>query len=324
MSMIDANNFSVNDPFRENREKLSRVSNKNEEYLAKLKKIKEKTNDPEEIRALMNPDGNQNSKKSIIRADEQKDMFLKILMAQLKNQGLDPPKTEKFVQQLSQFVTNEQLIEVNSKLEKQMDSINKQEFYAATNLIGTEVDFQSNEIGLNNGAALFSYEVPNDETFKEVKVMITNASGIPIRETKGPFETGRHQLTWDGKNTQNLQQDDGLYKVSVTGVKANGEMTALKTYNREIITGVQPRNKKTYLRSGDREFLLDKVDSFNIPRGQMQQLTNVSADVSQEINQQLQGFFENLAELNAQENPPVPTIEMAPPLEVTLPAIEAN
>lgn len=324
MSMIDANTFSANDPYRENRENLSRTSNKNEAYLAKLKKIKEKTSDPEEIRALMNPDGNQASKKSMIRADEQKDMFLKILMAQLKNQGLDPPKTDKFVQQLSTFVTNEQLIEVNSKLEKQMDSVNKQEFYAATNLIGTEVDFQTNDIGLNNGAALFSYDVPDDETFKEVKVMITNMSGLPIRETKGPAMTGRHELAWDGKNTQDLQQEDGLYKVSVTGVKANGEMMPLKTYNREIITGVQPRNKKTYLRAGSREFLIDKVDSFNLPRSHAQQPANVSADVSAEINQQLKGFFENLAELKTENPIAAPVIEAAPFSEVVAVPIEAN
>lgn len=323
MSMIDANTFSTNDPYRANRENLSRTTNKNEEYLAKLKKIKEKTSDPEEIRALMNPDGNQTSKKSIIRADEQKDMFLKILMAQLKNQGLDPPKTEKFVQQLSQFVTNEQLIEVNSKLEKQMESVNKQEFYAATNLIGTEVDFQTNDISLADGAALFSYDVPDDETLTEVKVMITNASGLPIRETKGPAQTGRHQLAWDGKNTQDLQQEDGLYKVSVTGVKANGEMMPLKTYNREIITGIQPRNKKTYLRAGSREFLIDKVDSFNMPRSQVQQPTTVSADISAEISNQLKGFFENLAELKAEEPVMAPAIE-ARPVEALASPIEVN
>lgn len=312
MSMIDANTFSTNDPYRANRENLSRTSNKNEAYLERLKKIKEKTNDPEEIRALMNPDGNQTSKKSLIRAEEQKDMFLKILMAQLKNQGLDPPKTEKFVQQLSTFVTNEQLIEVNKKLEKQMDSVNKQEFYAATNLIGTEVDFQTNDIGLNEGAALFSYDVPDDETLKEVKIMITTASGLPLRETKGPVETGRHQLAWDGKDTQDLQQKDGLYKVSVTGVKANGEMMPLKTYNREIITGIQPRNNKTYLRSGSREFLLDKVDSFNLPSSQAQKSSNVSASISDEISQQLKGFFENLAELKAEEPVIAPAIEALP------------
>lgn len=323
MSMIDANTFSTNDPYRANRENLSRVSNKNEEYLAKLKKIREKTSDPEEIRALMNPDSNQNSKKSLIRSEEQKDMFLKILMAQLKNQGLDPPKTEKFVQQLSAFVTNEQLIEVNSKLEKQMDSIRKQEFYAATNLIGTEVDFQTSDIELNKSAALFSYDVPDDEMLKEVKVMITNASGLPIRETKGPAETGRHQLAWDGKNTQDLQQEDGLYKIIVTGVKANGEMMPLKTYNREIITGIHPKNNKTYLRAGSREFLLDKVDSFNIPRSQIQQPANVSADVSAEISNQLKGFFENLAELKAEESIAPQVIE-ALPIEAIANPIEAN
>lgn len=323
MSMIDANTFSTNDPYRANRENLSRVSSKNEAYLEKLKKIKEKTNDPDEIRALMNPDGNQTSKKSLIRSEEQKDMFLKILMAQLKNQGLDPPKTEKFVQQLSQFVTNEQLIEVNKKLEKQMESVNKQEFYAATNLIGTEVDFQTSDISLTDGAALFSYDVPDTETLKEVKVMITNANGIPIRETKGPVESGRHQLGWDGKNTQDLQQDDGLYKISITGVKANGEMLPLKTYNREIITGVQPRNNKTYLRAGSREFLIDKVDSFNIPRAQMQQKPNVPAEVHNEINHQLQGFFENLADLKTEE-PVAPAAVEALPVEALSSPIEAN
>ena len=75
----------------------------------------------------------------VAKISEEKDMFIKLLSAEIQNQNpLEPMDNSQFIQQLTQFSTVEQLTQLNSGFETMLKM---QEFMQARELIGSKVDY---------------------------------------------------------------------------------------------------------------------------------------------------------------------------------------
>ncbi|MGR9050150.1 flagellar hook assembly protein FlgD [Halobacillus faecis] len=71
-----------------------------------------------------------------------KDDFLKILMAQIKNQNpLDPMKDKEFISQMTQFSSLEQMTNMSQSFQRFMDSQNLPPLIQYSGLIGKEVSY---------------------------------------------------------------------------------------------------------------------------------------------------------------------------------------
>ncbi len=84
-----------------------------------------------------------------------KDEFLKLLIAQLKNQDpLNPLKDTEFVSQLATFTTLERITNMGEMVEKMMDSQRYLNAAIASGLIGREVTTFDGEKGVVEGVAV--------------------------------------------------------------------------------------------------------------------------------------------------------------------------
>lgn len=206
--------------------------------------------------------GQQTSKASgsLGELGAQKDQFLKMLLAQLKNQDpLNAPDADKFNEQMTQFGQLEQLFNLNASMEKLSSSQGTGDRFQAVSLIGKKVEAESNSIQVKAGTAEdVGYYVP--QSGAEVKVEVLNASGAVVRTMI--FNEDRAGLAFhefDGKNNSGAQLADGLYSTRVTAKSPSGIAVASTPIIRAAVTGVRFTSEGPLIEMGDRIMSMDQV-----------------------------------------------------------------
>jgi flagellar basal-body rod modification protein FlgD len=186
------------------------------------------------------------------------DTFLTMLTVQLKNQDpLSPMDSTEFTNQLVQFANVEQQIAANTNLEKLIGVGQTNLKAQAISYIGHSIETQSDQVPLQDGKASFSYTLP--EEAKTAVVVIKDSSGAVIRSLSGETDKGRHEMSWDGRNTSGSVVPDGAYSVQVVAVNGEGESleSGVTVYGK--VTDVASDNKETLLAMGKVVTTVDKV-----------------------------------------------------------------
>jgi flagellar basal-body rod modification protein FlgD len=188
-----------------------------------------------------------------------KDGFLKLLVAQLKNQdptgaGQDP---NQMVQQLTSFSSLEQAQQTNTLLgglQAQTSGL----FQAQTaSLVGKNVKVDGSGFNLKAGTANMNLEL---STAANVTITVKDANGNTIATLpKGQLPRGITSLTWDGRDTNGNLVPDGSYKVEVTATGADGKAAAFRTNLTMKVDAVTFKDGGIYLASGGNVFSLADV-----------------------------------------------------------------
>jgi len=109
-----------------------------------------------------------------------KDEFLKLFVAQLKNQSpLDPLKGHEFIAQLAQFSSVEQLTNLNTSFAEEFKF---QQLLAGGVLVGKYATYVDIDLGGIGGGIIQGSKISGDTTF----VIIDNKE-IPISDLTGIF-----------------------------------------------------------------------------------------------------------------------------------------
>ncbi|MCU0580875.1 MAG: hypothetical protein MUF26_00305 [Syntrophales bacterium] len=186
-----------------------------------------------------------------------KDDFLKMLVAQLKNQDpLNPMDGTEFAAQLAQFSSLEQLTNMNTQLtnlglyQKTMISTE------AVNLLGKEVTVgQGNQFQVDGDNGNFSYSIAGDAA--QVSISILDASGREVdRIEAGTQSAGQQNVTWQKGNNSN-----GLYSYKVTAVDANGDAVKVTSMTTGKVTAVQYKDNAIYLTVNGQEVAFSNIVS---------------------------------------------------------------
>lgn len=186
------------------------------------------------------------------------DTFLTMLTVQLKNQDpLSPMDSTEFTNQLVQFANVEQQIAANTNLEKLIGVGQVGLKAQAISYIGQTIEAESGQVPLQEGAAKFSYTL--GEEARSVAVVIKDGSGAIIASLTGETDAGRHEMTWDGRNSSGVVQADGAYTVEVVATNGEGESldSAVTVYGR--VTDVASDSTETLLAMGKVVTTIDKV-----------------------------------------------------------------
>lgn len=188
-----------------------------------------------------------------------KDGFLKLLVAQLKNQdptasGQDP---NQMVQQLTSFSSLEQAQQTNtllSGLQTQTSGL----FQAQTaGLVGKTVKVDGSGFNLKGGAAAMNLELSAPAT---VTVTVKDASGRVVATLpQGHLSRGVNALAWDGKDASGTALPDGAYKVEVAATGDDGKPVSFTTNLTLKVDAVTFKNGGIYLASGSSVFSLADV-----------------------------------------------------------------
>lgn len=150
--------------------------------------------------------------------------FLKLLTTQLKNQDpLSPTDTTQMTQQITQMTGVEQQLVTNDLLAALVGMNTGTGLSEGVNMIGKQVTAVTDTSTLKDGKAVFSWTQPGASA--SLSVEIKNAAGKVVRTlTPDDQKSGDHTITWDGKDDNGVQLDNGgVYGINVVAKGGDGK-----------------------------------------------------------------------------------------------------
>ncbi|HTN67054.1 MAG TPA: flagellar hook assembly protein FlgD [Burkholderiaceae bacterium] len=173
--------------------------------------------------ATMNP-ASDSGKASGTAATE--DRFLKLLVAQMKNQDpLNPLDNAQVTSQMAQLSTVTGIEKLNATLAVMMSDQQGNQVLQAANLIGHGVLVPGASMALQDGKAIFGIELA--EPADDVLVTVRDADGNPVQQINlGRQEAGSQPLLWDGQTRDGTQAADGIYTFEVAATRGGAASAA--------------------------------------------------------------------------------------------------
>ncbi len=172
-------------------------------------------------------------------ASVEKEAFLKLLVAQISNQDpMSPQGSESFMQQLTQFSTLEQLMNLNSGVDTlamgQLSNNNQE----AVRFVDREILARGNSLELSvGGDAEMNFNL--EEGAQRVEVKILDENGRVIRSLEEGVRGSEHHLIWDGKDEEGHRMPEGRYQVQIQAFGAEDQPRAVDMLVRGRVTGVR-------------------------------------------------------------------------------------
>jgi len=183
-----------------------------------------------------------------------KEEFLKMLIAQLKNQNpLNPLDGTEFTAQLAQFSSLEQLQNVYTELKalsQRQASLNNSQLVS---LIGKEVTVKGNAFTATGGPVGLSYDLTEGANRVWVRIY-DQQGGLVDTITAQNQGSGTNAVTWS--NTGNLS---GNFTFEVTAADRAGNAISVSGITSGIVTGVNYREDTPYLNVGGKEISVSDV-----------------------------------------------------------------
>lgn len=164
------------------------------------------------------------------------DAFLKLLMAQLKNQDpLQPTDGTQFVTQLAQFSQVEQAVSQSTTLGNIATQLLGMSNSNASDLVGKTVTIQGKGGLTWDGTFAPTTNMSLGGAAKSVTVTIKDSQGNAVRTMKlGAEPAGALRVTWDGADDSGKPTPAGSYSVSATASDASGNPVVVS----QSVTGV--------------------------------------------------------------------------------------
>jgi len=181
-----------------------------------------------------------------------KDDFLYLLVTQLKYQDpLNPLDSTDFTSQLAQFSSLEQLENANKNLEQlkyaQIDMNNSQ----ATAFIGKTVFAYGDHVNLTDGVAKNIYFELASNADSVYLNIYDNSNNLVKTIENGPLNSGKNQLSWDGRDNAGNKVSDGNYNFEVFAYDRYDIPVDTVSYTESVISGVTYIDGETVLNSGN-------------------------------------------------------------------------
>lgn len=195
-----------------------------------------------------------------------KDQFLKLLVAQLKNQDpLNTSDPEKFTEQLTQFGQLEQLQNLNTafdSLKSQQISLDKSQ---AVSYIGKQVDVPGNKVLLSpDQTASLGFVLEKDASNVSIDILNNNNQVVRTLELAN-MNKGSNFVTYDKKDRFGNNLPSGTYTYRVKSFDSHGNTTNVSTLVRGVVSQVDFSGEE----------VLVKVNGLNLPASQVKAVYGV-------------------------------------------------
>lgn len=166
----------------------------------------------------------------IEKEETQKNEFLQLFVAQLKNQNpLEPQNGADFLAQLAQFSTVEGIKNMESSFNKIADTLNSNQALQASSLVGKKVHVRTDAGILMSGQALSgAIDVP--VPVGDLALEIRDETGNLIRTFHiNGRDKGEMNFIWDGLDENGMAVPSGVYQF-IAKATIDGKGTQLDTY----------------------------------------------------------------------------------------------
>jgi flagellar basal-body rod modification protein FlgD len=183
--------------------------------------------------------GTASKVSSLTTASDQEDRFMKLLVAQMKNQDpLNPMDNAQMTSQIAQINTVGGIEKLNTTVSSLLSAFAGMQAQQAVDLVGRDVLVAGTSMTLAGGKAAGGVELAG--AADAVTVDILGADGKPVRSIAlGKAEAGVHTFGWDGKADDGSTAPDGKYSLRVTAT-AKGKAVDAKTLAPAHVQAVTP------------------------------------------------------------------------------------
>jgi flagellar basal-body rod modification protein FlgD len=204
--------------------------------------------------------------------------FLQLLTTQLQNQNpLDPLDTNQFTQQLVEFASVEQQVDMNTNMQT---LITLQQTSAATEalqLVGSTVTISGNSATLSNATGSPATWSLNASAPATANITITSATGQTAYTGKMALNAGAQNFSWNGQGNNGVQWPDGSYTISVNATGANGQPVTVSTQVQGVVSSVDMSKSPPSLMVGGQSVPISSVQS--IGSASLNTLNNLNASI---------------------------------------------
>jgi flagellar basal-body rod modification protein FlgD len=189
--------------------------------------------------------------------------FLTLLTTQLKNQNpLDPLDTNQFTQQLVQFASVEQQMNMNTQLQTLVSLQQTAQNSQALGFVGKTVTVTGTTAPLTNGQAQWTFNPANPAT---ATFTVTDSTGQTVFSKTGTVQPGTQAFNWNGLDSSGRQWADGNYTLSITATGADGKSVAIPTTVTGMVNSVDLTQSPPLLSIGGQTYTLNQILSVQQP-----------------------------------------------------------
>ena len=194
-----------------------------------------------------------------------KDDFLKLFVTQLQHQDpMNPDDGAEMASKLAQFNSLEQMLNVNTTLNKMVDEQKTDRSLQMINYVGKEVGIDGGRLRLaegKHGPASFDLKGPSEKTLLQVR----DANGLTVREVNlGSMDSGPHEVQWDGLDKNGQRAGDGVYSYFVSAVSKEGQEIPATIKSNAKILGIDTKAEKGAVYTDFGKVSLDEIATVGV------------------------------------------------------------
>lgn len=158
-------------------------------------------------------------------ASGQQDRFLKLLVAQMKNQDpLNPQDNAQLTSQMAQISTVDGIEKLNRTVQQLTASNESSQAIQGAALVGRNVLADGNGLALAGGLAEGGFDLPQGAD--QVTITVAAPSGQVVhRATLDNLAAGIHTFAWDGNTDAGSAAENGSYSFSIKAVLEGKNVT---------------------------------------------------------------------------------------------------
>jgi flagellar basal-body rod modification protein FlgD len=212
-----------------------------------------------------NSTGTSSSTSSVAGADQiagDYNTFLSLLTTQLQNQDpLDPLDTNEFTQQLVDFASVEQQVNMNSNLQTLISLQQTNEATSAMQYLGSSVTLSGATGTLSSSSpATWTLNSPSPATGN---VTITSSTGQTAFTGTVALNTGTQTYSWNGQGNNGVAWPAGQYKIAITGTGASGAAVTVTTQTQGTVSGIDLSQNPPQVIVGGQSYPVSAIQSIN-------------------------------------------------------------
>lgn len=192
------------------------------------------------------------------------DTFLQLLTTQLQNQDpLDPLDTDQFTEQLVEFASVEQQVNMNTNLQTLISMQQTSEATSALQLVGSTVTLSGNAATLSNATGSPASWSLTTTTPATANITITSAAGTTAYSGTVALNAGTQSYTWNGQGNNGQTWPDGTYTLSINATGANGQAASVSTQVQGTISGVNLSTNPPTVTVGGQNVQISQITSIS-------------------------------------------------------------
>lgn len=244
--------------------------------------------DPAKMRRVGNP-------------DLDKDAFMKLFLAQLKNQDpTNPMESHELASQLAQFSSLEKLNNIDTGITQMTKQADPNQGYDALNLIGKGVAGDSSKIFRSDQKSRHEITFNLATPAREVEISVRNAAGQEIKKILAKdLKSGSNKISWDGMIDSGSAAPTGEYNAILTAQNGAGQKIVAETKFEGKVSGVNFTPEGPVLMVGQQSIKMSDVkkifDAKDLKEeAQLVQSTAVAGQDAKNLSSSLSGMGGNL------------------------------